>query len=65
MLQAVGLNIARIDRRPDATKGPFHDEYFVEVQRETAADLSWREELDLALGRIAAEGGTGQVLGIW
>jgi hypothetical protein len=64
---------SRIDRRPSITLGPFHDDYFVELQGERRVGIergvshseSWSREVEQGIRRVKEAGGEADVLGIW
>jgi hypothetical protein len=68
---ALGLHTTRVDRRPSLEPVPFHDVYFVELERvETEQGLSgtnssWIEEVEDGIGRVKDIGGEACLLGVW
>ncbi|KAJ7098133.1 Prephenate dehydratase-domain-containing protein [Mycena belliarum] len=66
LLSALGMNIARLDRRPQLdTTLLFSNIYFAELERGELGDEPWMLEIQCALQRVQDSGGDAQLMGIW
>lgn len=67
----IQLPITRIDRRPSLDGIPFHNVYFIEVQKETQNHHDgdsfelWTKAVMLASSRVIEKGWRSAVVGIW
>jgi len=70
-LASLQLPITRIDRRPSLDGIPFHNVYFIEVQKEVHSHHDddsfelWTKAVMLASSRVIEEGWRSAVVGIW
>ena len=68
---ALGLRISQIDRRPSLRAKPFHDVYFLQVERacdelsDTIQVKLWRKVLEEALERVHEVSWEGCIIGTW
>jgi len=75
ILGVLRLAVIRIDRRPSLLSIPFHDVYFIEVERESTRipeegnssddGIMWMEEVSGGAERVRSMGWECTVLGGW
>ncbi|KAH7911945.1 Prephenate dehydratase-domain-containing protein [Hygrophoropsis aurantiaca] len=70
LLNALGLRVSQVDRRPSTYSIPFHDVFFIETVREEGIlngkeGSSWGEQVQRAVTRVEKAGGEICVLGTW
>lgn len=66
VINSLGLDILRIDRRPALYTRTFEDVYFLEVSNdEQDATLPWLEKLLQGIGRLEHLGVEASLLGHW
>lgn len=71
LLTVLSKDIVRIDRRPALDSVPFHDIYFVEIERGVypsgteLSHTSWSSDLADSIDGVRTVGGDAIVLGIW
>jgi prephenate dehydratase len=65
LLAQRGFKASRVDRRPSATKGPFHDAYFVEIESNNKDWNSLYQQLNAVIKQLKGEGTEPRLIGMW